>query len=397
MGKLILRLHHVELRTSLAILLAIASFQAISRDRPGTPNEPRAEPSDPTSISIGWHNTARSDELVKYEVEFTRNGTPVSGQQPENNSGKDSGWSANSGYIVRNLEPESRYCFRVWSRYVDNQVQSERPSAWACTNTPAIPPLAPLDVKVILTLDKKQAVVSWNTADQSNHRPVASFEIERQSPPGPNRPTLREANVAGPAGAQAVGTKLAFSVRSSALDPVLAHQFRVCAVNSGGRTCAAPVIASGTTVNPGLDRRDEVNGLTVPPSSRSSAFNQNKMAQEQNKTFSAPPAPAPAAMSNWQPKSAGRFNASGACKPGYVWREAQAGDHVCVTPGARARIAEETRLAYQHTDSRNTSGPASCKSGFVWREAFNGDTVCVTPGGRNLAREENSHASEHRQ
>lgn len=80
---------------------------------------------------------------------------------------------------------------------------------------------------------------------------------------------------------------------------------------------------------------------------------------------------------------------SSACKAGFVWREASAGDRVCVPPEARSRTAEENRVAGQRRDPSGAYGPNTCKQGFVWREAFAGDVVCVTPEVRSLVREEN--------
>ena len=64
------------------------------------------------------------------------------------------------------------------------------------------------------------------------------------------------------------------------------------------------------------------------------------------------------------------------CKQGYVWREAFSGDHVCVTPAARAQTA------------RDNSGPyhaEPCRSGFVWREAVPDDHICVPVARRSAA------------
>jgi len=79
------------------------------------------------------------------------------------------------------------------------------------------------------------------------------------------------------------------------------------------------------------------------------------------------------------------------CRPGLVWREARASDHVCVDTAARARTALENRTAAERRDPTGSYGPNSCKAGFVWREAFAGDLVCVTPEARKKVREENLH------
>ena len=70
---------------------------------------------------------------------------------------------------------------------------------------------------------------------------------------------------------------------------------------------------------------------------------------------------------------------------GYVWREANSSDLVCVTPASRAKVAEENRTAAQGVQP---GAAPTCRSGLVWREAFSGDVVCV-PGRRTEVREEN--------
>lgn len=85
------------------------------------------------------------------------------------------------------------------------------------------------------------------------------------------------------------------------------------------------------------------------------------------------------------------------CKQGFVWREARASDHVCVTPQTRAQTAEDNRLAASRIDLINrTYRPNTCKQGFVWREAFPGDVVCVTPQTRAQAAEDNRQAATRR-
>lgn len=85
----------------------------------------------------------------------------------------------------------------------------------------------------------------------------------------------------------------------------------------------------------------------------------------------------------------------GRCPSGYVWREARASDHVCVTPQSRQRVARENRLAEARRNPNGTFGPLTCISGYVWREAFDGDRVCVEPSIRSLVKEENRLAEPH--
>ena len=65
------------------------------------------------------------------------------------------------------------------------------------------------------------------------------------------------------------------------------------------------------------------------------------------------------------------------CKQGFVWREAQPSDHVCVTPDIRTQTAQENSFAAARREPNGGAyGPDTCLVGFVWREAFSGDQ-CV--------------------
>ena len=66
------------------------------------------------------------------------------------------------------------------------------------------------------------------------------------------------------------------------------------------------------------------------------------------------------------------------CKQGYVWREARAGDHVCVDPRTRDEVAQQNRQAARLW-VKGDYGPRTCRQGYVWREAYKGDQVCVVP------------------
>jgi hypothetical protein len=84
------------------------------------------------------------------------------------------------------------------------------------------------------------------------------------------------------------------------------------------------------------------------------------------------------------------------CRTGYVWREAQPFDHVCVRPSSRTTAARENVLAWSRIDPAGAYGPFSCIAGLVWREAFPGDAVCVTPARRSAVARENAEAALHR-
>lgn len=77
------------------------------------------------------------------------------------------------------------------------------------------------------------------------------------------------------------------------------------------------------------------------------------------------------------------------CKQGFVWREANGSDHVCVTPQRRAKAAKENQTANWRVNPNGPYGPNSCKQGFVWREVNVDDKVCVTPMRRAQVKQEN--------
>jgi S1-C subfamily serine protease len=80
------------------------------------------------------------------------------------------------------------------------------------------------------------------------------------------------------------------------------------------------------------------------------------------------------------------------CQSGYIWREAQPNDHVCVTPETRQRTANENASAAGRADPRGAYGRDTCLTGYVWREAFQGDHVCVSGESRRQAAADNRYA-----
>ena len=86
------------------------------------------------------------------------------------------------------------------------------------------------------------------------------------------------------------------------------------------------------------------------------------------------------------------------CRAGFVWREAFPNDHVCVPPTTRTRSGEENRAAAERRNpARFVFGPNTCKSGFVWRDADGMDFVCVAGATRTETGNENSLAASRRQ
>ena len=80
------------------------------------------------------------------------------------------------------------------------------------------------------------------------------------------------------------------------------------------------------------------------------------------------------------------------CKVGYVWREADISDWVCVSPTTRTEVANDNSVASSRW-TNGAYGPKTCISGYVWREAFPGDYVCVIPQRRTNAKNENNEST----
>ncbi|BEL03043.1 hypothetical protein Q0Z83_012340 [Actinoplanes sichuanensis] len=77
------------------------------------------------------------------------------------------------------------------------------------------------------------------------------------------------------------------------------------------------------------------------------------------------------------------------CVNGYVWRDADQTDYVCVTPETRAEAAADNAAAPSRWVA-GAYGPHTCVNGYVWREAFIGDDVCVVPDRRSRAAADNA-------
>ena len=85
---------------------------------------------------------------------------------------------------------------------------------------------------------------------------------------------------------------------------------------------------------------------------------------------------------------------AGVCVSGYVWREANPNDRVCVTPATRAQAASDNaQAAARRQPGGGPYGPNTCRQGYVWREAYRGDVVCVTPEVRSATARDNAQAS----
>ena len=81
------------------------------------------------------------------------------------------------------------------------------------------------------------------------------------------------------------------------------------------------------------------------------------------------------------------------CLQGYVWRQAFAGDYVCVTPDVRAQAAADNAAATGRiAPGGGAYGQYTCQQGYVWRQVVPDDYVCVTPDVRAQAAADNAQA-----
>jgi hypothetical protein len=79
------------------------------------------------------------------------------------------------------------------------------------------------------------------------------------------------------------------------------------------------------------------------------------------------------------------------CKPGFVWREGTANDHVCVAPAVRDQARNDNAQRGNRINRASQPyGPDTCLAGYVWREIVPSDHVCVTPDIRERTRRENA-------
>ena len=84
------------------------------------------------------------------------------------------------------------------------------------------------------------------------------------------------------------------------------------------------------------------------------------------------------------------------CSRGFVWREAVAGDHVCVSgtvrqEAARDNVSQQGRVAPPPPGGGRPS--FACSNGYVPRRITSGDNVCVTPETRSQVLADNEAAS----
>lgn len=236
--------------------LAMACVSALASDRPQAPTSVTVTAASPVQATVRFFQTPVRPRdlihLVNWEVEQFINGL----RTPHHEEAKLSAAvnanataSQHAGgpveFAVSGLAPQTEYCFRIWTRLQTRSgLRSDNPSDKACAVTPPYPPLAPLDAKAQLrAIGDRVPTVSWSAPDMSGWRGIDGYTIERQSPPGQNRPWIPEKTVSGgPNGSRQSATfGLAHTITTSAIDPQQTHVYRICAVNKGGKTCAEPV------------------------------------------------------------------------------------------------------------------------------------------------------------
>ena len=239
-------------------------------ERPSPPADVKVQAVGTSKIVLRWTNTSVPN--TRFELEQSLNGAPVTPPRTDlhllggiNEMAKKPDIR---GIEISSLPVDSEHCFRIWSRYGFNDVQSARPRPWACGRTLPHPPLAPLDVRARRrTLQDQKPEVTWSTPDQSEHRRIERYEIERQSPPGPNRPWIAEGTLPGPNGAQSASTQLAFRFVGAVVSRNVTHVYRVCAVNPAGRACsAAAEVAEPDVAQDARSKRDLVDARAPAPS-----------------------------------------------------------------------------------------------------------------------------------
>jgi Family of unknown function (DUF6006) len=178
--------------------------------------------------------------------------------------------------------------------------------------------------------------------------------------------------------------------------------------NDGAWTPLSKINSSSQALEMRFDRTKVIWNLTYSPNQRVATGNTIVQGQRQPiscvKVSNIDP---PTTPTDYQPpatperrpeklKSAPYYGID-RCKQGYVRREAQADDRVCVTPAVRTQTRDQNNSAADRREPNGGAyGPNTCKQGFVWREATKNDPVCVIPAVRDQAAEDNRQAEARR-
>jgi len=414
---------------ALGLVVALAPTFAVAR--PGTPNELRVQECGtywdgvprpgfgPPALCVQFWNTAT--ESVRFEVELIRDGVPgwpaglrigcltprppaTAVSAPPRCTAADNLRSTatfargggSEGFFVAELDYDTNYCFRVRSRD-DSDTVSELWSAQVCARTRAQPP-APAAPTVAVTFNPLHGTVTgqwqtvpstWYTVQGSSSLNTLAGEVDRLVPAAAHESTASRPFTVG-----TVELTVPYGL-AQAMDGE-GYLLKVCAHTVSGTACSGWVSSLGDARPRSVQNaivRQEVDATVASQTAAAGAASRQK-AITQTVSQASVPTPSSGTPSHVPMAEAaamtGRLTYSGdRCQSGFVWREANPEDHVCVTPEARTRTRQENQLAPTRRNAAGAYGPNTCISGYVWREAFEGDTVCVTPDVRQAVKEEN--------
>ena len=280
----------------------IMSDVADARDRPGTPNNEKAYRCNDVlrtapAVCVEFDNTA--SEPVRFDIEFTVNGTKVDDgrppakctraggprkyQKPLTNCEAATHFNQGSGrgyavvgrtsidtdrfgntvlpqaFRLNDLEYDSTYCFRFKARRVSDQVVSETWSNWVCAQTGGQPPKpsAPQNLVAVYTpggLDWRTnpplVVLQWSPGDRSAVEQIVLKESPKTLPSGFFEIKRVEGEVA----------RFVDTPTEAEVDPnggTATIFYRVCAVNISGKSCSKPA----STFRPPLDVKEGSPGV----------------------------------------------------------------------------------------------------------------------------------------
>jgi hypothetical protein len=309
----------------MALLLWLPLTHARACDEPGTPNQENAVAIGSGAIRLSWIDTA-SEHGVYFDIEGQRDPSVANYGPYNGNRG------SRVEYEIFHLQNNVQHCFRIWSRTSANGCRSQLPSAWACA-TP--------------TPNSKDPRAIGGTVSP----PVGG---RRNPPPHPNPgplPIPYPVTTCIPMGGACSSTEHCCNdAHASTVPPGVTPALcvygtcKVCVPHGaecqpyGSQTCCSVDDNCKLDQSSGKAVCDIVDGPSKLPI------------------------------------------LPGRCVQGFVWREANGSDHVCVTPDVRRMTADDNAHAERER----------CVPGHVWREAFAGDHVCVPPQTRAQAWNDNA-------
>lgn len=308
------------------LVALLAATQPASADRPGTPNNEKAYPCGVPenavkggypNVCVEFNNTA--SEPVRFDVETTLNGAPLAANRPKADCfhdepirgkrgqgcigcevggfhgsiygcevathynsgggppavGKTGDTRSNKsvvlpqGFVLRNLEYNSTYCFRLKARRVSDDMVSERWSNRVCATTgqPSKPvkPSAPINVAADFVRGgptSSKVIVKWKV-----HQPHYSTEVHVYKKYY-DEPDSEYVEVTNEDRNSAVDTLVDImtkdELRSGGSTRIPSIHYKVCLQKTGGTACARPV--SSFTPGKGIETapQGDVTNKTPP-------------------------------------------------------------------------------------------------------------------------------------